>query len=442
MRTLYIDCPMGAAGDMLTGALLELIPSPDKFIEKMNNIGLKGIAVSKKESEKCGIKGTHISVNVNGKIETEHMFDTGEQDEDNPSFKKFEPEHHHHHHHHHHSHSDYHHHDEHHHGEHHHEEYHQSESLHEHSHSSLDEIKETIRKLDIPENVKKDIIEVYVLIAEAESKAHGKPVSEIHFHEVGTMDAIADITAVCLLINEIGADKIVVSPIHVGSGTVRCAHGILPVPAPATAYILKGCPIYGGKINGELCTPTGAALLRHFASSFGDMPRMNVSSVGYGMGSKDFEIANCVRASLGESIDISDSVSEYVFTVDDMTAEDIGYSIEALLENGALDVYAVPAVMKKSRPGHEIHVICKSEDSGKLIQLIFKFTSTIGIREIVSRRYVLDRHIEEVETKYGKIHVKVSSGYGVRKVKPEYDDILKITKEKNLSPEEIRKEIE
>ncbi len=155
--------------------------------------------------------------------------------------------------------------------------------------------------LDIPENVKHDIMAVYGEIAQAESVAHGKTIDEIHFHEVGTMDAVADITAVCLLIDMIKPEKIIASPVHVGSGTVRCAHGILPVPAPATAYILRGVPIYGGKIKSELCTPTGAALLKHFVSSFGDMPIISLEKIGYGMGYKDFPQANCVRAFLGET---------------------------------------------------------------------------------------------------------------------------------------------
>ena len=154
--------------------------------------------------------------------------------------------------------------------------------------------------MDIPENVKADIMAVYGLIAEAESNAHGMPVEEIHFHEVGTMDAVADVAAVCILIDMIKPVKIVASPVHVGAGTVHCAHGILPVPAPATAYILRNIPIYGGKIKSELCTPTGAALLKHFVSEFGDMPVIRTEKIGYGMGKKDFPVANCVRVFLGE----------------------------------------------------------------------------------------------------------------------------------------------
>ncbi len=178
--------------------------------------------------------------------------------------------------------------------------HHDDQHGHEHHHSGMEKIKGIITGLDLPANVQADVLSVYSLIAEAESHAHGVPVSQIHFHEVGTMDAIADITAVCLLMDELKPDQVVTSPIHVGSGHVRCAHGILPVPAPATAHILKGVPIYGGEIKGELCTPTGAALLKHFTDHFGAMPILATEAIGYGMGKREFETVNCVRALFGE----------------------------------------------------------------------------------------------------------------------------------------------
>ena len=266
-RILYLDCGMGAAGDMLAAALIELLPQADSFIDELNALGIPGVRFSKEPSVKCGITGTHMHVSVNGQEEESH-------------------DHHGHSHEHEHSH-------EHSHHEHHHH-------SHQHHHSGLNDIEHIVRgHMSLPENVQDHVMQVYGLIAEAESKAHGVPVTEIHFHEVGTLDAVADITAVCMLMDRLAPEEVVVSPIHVGSGQVRCAHGILPVPAPATAYILKGAPIYGGAIKGELCTPTGAALLKHFATRFGDMPIMTVEAIGYGMGKKDFEAANCVRAMLG-----------------------------------------------------------------------------------------------------------------------------------------------
>ena len=263
MKTLYLDCGMGAAGDMLTAALLELFPQPEKLIDELNTLGIPHVEFSAKKTSKCGIMGTHVSVKIHGQEEGEH-----------------------HHTHDGHTHS------------------------HHHAHSSLHDIEHILSHMHLSDKIRTDVMAVYHLIAEAESKAHGVPVSEIHFHEVGNLDAIADVTAVCLLMDKLGAKKIIASPIHVGSGQVHCAHGILPVPAPATAHILQGCPIYGGKIKGELCTPTGAALLKYFVHSFGDLPVMSISAIGYGMGKKDFEAANCVRAMLGETENTKDEMYE------------------------------------------------------------------------------------------------------------------------------------
>ena len=421
MKTLYIDCGMGAAGDMLTAALLELIPDADEFMDRLNALSIPGVTFEKEASVKCGLTGTHISVKVHGVEENEDMYE--------------HHEHHHGHEEHKHSHSDEVHSHEHHHHEH--------EHSHEHHHhSSMHDIEHIVSGLNISQKIKDDILAVYNLIAEAESHAHNKPVTEIHFHEVGTMDAIADITAVCMLMNELSSDEVVVSPIHVGSGQVRCAHGILPVPAPATAYILKDVPIYGGNINGELCTPTGAALLKHFATSFGDMPVMKTKAIGYGMGRKDFEAANCVRVMLGETVDKTDDILELSCNVDDMTAEEISFAMERLFEAGALEVYTVPIGMKKSRPGTLICVMCRETDKEKIIELIFRYTTTIGVREAVTRRYILDRSIETIETPYGEVRKKTSSGYGVKRVKYEYDDLARIARERNLSIEEVRRLIE
>lgn len=402
MKTLYIDCSMGAAGDMLTAALLELVDDKNAFVEKLNSIGIEGVSYKAEESVKCGITGTHMTVLVNGVEEGEHMHD---------------------------------HHDH----EHSHEHDHHHEHEHSHHHSSLHDIKHIVEHLNVSEKVRKDVIEVYQLIAEAESHAHGKPVEEIHFHEVGTMDAVADVTAVCMLIDSLNVQKIIASPIHVGSGHVKCAHGILPVPAPATAFILRDCPIYGGGIKSELCTPTGAALLKHFVSEFGDMPVMQVSSIGYGMGKKDFATANCVRVMLGETKGNDSMIAMLSCNVDDMTAEEIGYAMDRLFENKARDVFTVPVGMKKNRPGTLLCVICDVSEKENMAKAIFKNTTTIGIRENIMNRYILDRSIETVDTEYGQIRKKVVSGYGVERYKYEYDDLAKIASENNISIENVRK---
>lgn len=416
MKTLYLDCGMGAAGDMLAAALMELLPDPDTFIQEINALEIPGIVVKKESSVKCGITGTHLSVTIDGQEEEscDHVHD-----------HKHEHEHHH---------------------EHHHDHKHEHEHTHHHAHhhhSSMHDIAHIVETFHaVPKKVREDIMAVYGLIAEAESKAHGVPVTEIHFHEVGTMDAIADITAVCLLINKINPDEIVVSPVHVGSGQVHCAHGILPVPAPATAYILKDVPIYGGAIKGELCTPTGAALLKHFATRFGDMPVMKTQAIGYGMGKKDFPAANCVRALLGETADQTEQMLELSCNVDDMTAEQIGFAMERLLEGGALDVYTIPIGMKKSRPGILLRVMCRAQQKEDIVALLFKHTSTIGVRETQIQRYVLSRTMQTVHTQYGDIRRKISAGYGVTRAKYEYEDLARIAVEHNMSIDSLCAAIE
>jgi len=302
-----------------------------------------------------------------------------------------------------------------------------------HFHSSMHKIEHIIRNLPISEKVKSDIAAVYSLIAEAESYMHGVPVPEIHFHEVGTMDAIADVTAVCLLMERLAPEQVVVSPIHVGSGHVKCAHGTLPVPAPATAYILRDVPIYGGEVKGELCTPTGAALLKHFATRFGDMPVMRVSVIGYGMGQKDFDRANCLRALLGETEKDPDTIIEFSCNLDDITAETIGYAEEQFFAAGALEVYSIPVQMKKSRPGILLSVMCHERNRDKILELIFRHTTTLGVRENISRRYTLSRIVETVSTEFGEVRKKISSGFGIAKEKYEYEDIAKIARKENMS---------
>jgi len=417
MKTLYLDLGMGAAGDMLTAALLELLPDRAAFVEKLNALGIPGVHYAAETAEKCGIQGTHMRVTVAGEEEDEHLH-----------------EHHDHvHEHHEHPHEHEHEHD------HDHDHEHSHDHEHHHHHSGMHEIEHIVWDLHLPEQVEQDVLAVYGLIAEAESHAHGMPVTEIHFHEVGTMDAVADVVAVCLLLHEIAPDEIVASPVHVGSGQVRCAHGILPVPAPATAYILRDVPIYGGAIQGELCTPTGAALLRHFVTRFGEMPVLRVRAIGYGMGKKDFERANCVRALLGETEGAQDQIAELDCNVDDMSAEAMGFAMEQLLAAGAREVFAQSVTMKKSRPGTLLTVICSPEDRQRMAELLLRYTTTIGVRESLKSRYVLARSIETLDTPYGPVRIKRSEGYGVTREKLEYEDLARIAREQGASLREAEK---
>lgn len=437
MKTIYLDCSMGAAGDMLMAALYEICPDKEGFLKKMNELGLKNVRVEAEPAVKCGITGTHMVVTVDGEEEESH--DVHDHDHE-------------------HSHGDHDH-------EHCHEAGHTAAELHEHCHgdhdhehshedhdhdhghghhhhSGMADISSIISGLKLPDEVKHDMEHVYGLIAAAESNAHGKPVDQIHFHEVGTMDAVADIAGVCLLMHEIGADQVLASPVHVGSGHVHCAHGILPVPAPATAHILQGVPAYSTQVKGELCTPTGAALLKHFVKEFREMPVMATSKIGYGMGKKDFERANCVRAFLGETAETGDEIVELACNLDDMTAEEIGFAQERLFEAGALEVYTIPVGMKKNRPGILLNCICRMKDEAAMTKLLFCHTTTLGVREHVSRRFTLTRKLEERNTAYGTVHEKISTGYGVTRSKLEYEDLARIAKEKGVSLAEARKMVE
>ena len=473
MKSLYIECNMGAAGDMLMSALSEL--AGGDFIEKMNAAGLPGVSFERHKEVKCGISGTRISVEIAGEeeisedikgwtaaaeMQTGHVHEDGHS-HGNSHEHECEGHIHDHFHEHHgedhshdahgdaqghshshggHNHPHTHSHD----GEHSHSHDHAHSHDHSHSHIGLAQIGEIVGRLPVSENVKQDVTAVYAIIAEAESKAHGQPVETVHFHEVGVMDAVADILGVCLLIEELAPEKIVVSPIHVGSGQVRCAHGILPVPAPATAYILQGIPTYGGKIQGELCTPTGAALLKHFADSFGGRPIMTVEKIGYGMGKKDFPAANCVRVFLGEAENEQsgeaqmNQVSELSCNLDDMTGEELGFAAEMLLEAGVLDVFITPIQMKKNRPGQLLTCLCKAEDEERIAALMLRHTTSFGIRAKSCRRYILERNIAEKETKYGRLRVKTGKGYGVTKSKTEYEDAAKIARESGKSLIEMR----
>ncbi len=400
MKTLYIECNMGAAGDMLMAALSELLPDPEAFFARMNALGIPGVRFERQKAEKCGITGTHIAVTVDG--EEEHSHDHGHLHDDAEADHSQLPAHEHHHH-----------------------------------HASLHDIRASIDALDLPEAVKADAKAVYMRIAEAESKVHGHPVDQIHFHEVGALDAVADVVGVCALMHELAPERVAVSPVHVGSGQVRCAHGVLPVPAPATALLLEGVPVYGGAIRGELCTPTGAALLRHFADDFGDMPAMTLDRVGYGMGTKDFPWANCVRALLGQTREAPESAVELCCNLDDMTGEAIGFAVQHLRRAGALDAWTQAIQMKKDRPGTLLCCLCPPEREGEFAALMLKHTTTIGVRCQTLRRYTLAREAVTLDTPYGPVRAKRSHGHGVDRIKPEFDDLMEIAEREGMAVGEI-----
>lgn len=386
MRTLYIDCSMGCAGDMLTATLLELHPDKDDFLRRMN-AALGGKAVlSASPDSKCGLRGTHVTVLINGDEEGEA-------------------------------------------------------TRHHHEHTSISEILSFIDSVPLEVKVREDAKKVYSLIAEAESRVHGHPIENVHFHEVGSLDALADVLSVCALMHELAPERILASEVNVGSGTVRCAHGILPVPAPATELILRGVPIYSGQIKSELCTPTGAALLKFFVLEFGAMPTMQIENAGCGTGKKDFECANVVRAFIGETTDEGDRIIELACNLDDMTPEELSFAMEELFTLGALDVYFTSIGMKKSRPGVKLTCMCRERQRKQMLECIFKHTTTLGVREYVCKRYELGRSEKTVRTQDGEVRVKTSSGYGAVREKAEYEDLAALARKSGKTIAQIRSEV-
>ncbi len=401
MKVLYLECKMGIAGDMFASALLGLFEDKESLVKELNDLNIPKVRFELEDVTKCDIKGNHLTVLVDGDEEVSE---------------------------------DVHDHDDSHHEEHRH---------HDHHHNSMSDIEEIIERINISREVRSDIREVYQILAEAESEVHGTPVSEIHFHEVGNLDAIADITAGCYLMHKLDPDKVIISPINVGSGQVKSAHGILPVPAPATALLLRGIPSYSSdRIMGELCTPTGAALAKYFAFEYGPQPVMSVSKIGYGMGKKDFDQANCLRALLGEVNEEIDRIVELACNIDDMTPEEIGFAKETLFEEGALDVYTIAVDMKKGRPGVLLTCMCREDRKEVLLKCIFKNTTTLGVRESISNRYVLSREMSKIETPYGDVRVKKSFGYDTKHEKLEYEDLAGIARRTGRSIMSLRKEIE
>ena len=429
MRTLYIECRMGAAGDMLMSALYELMDEEQKkeFLERMNGLGLPGVKITSRKSSTCGISGTHMEVTVYG--EEEHEHEHGHEHghgEPHPGHHGYG-----------------------------HEEMHGDHHGHEHGgthpghhHADPLHISELIGGLDLPEEVRANAGQVYDAIADAEAKAHGCPVEQVHFHEVGALDAVADVTGVCYAMYLLKPERIVVSPVHVGSGTVRCAHGIMPVPAPATANLLSGVPMYGGSIQGELCTPTGAALLVHFADSFGDMPVMSGTDVGIGIGTKEFDQANCVRIFLGEEISGTNvkksgngEIAELVCNIDDMTPEALAFAAARLIELGALDVYTVAGTMKKGRPGWELTVLCETDRIDETAKNIMRETTTNGVRVRLCEKYFLTPGIETIQTERGKVRIKTAEGFGIRHEKPEYEDTAACARKEQISYREAYEQV-
>jgi len=385
MKGLYLDLSMGVAGDMLASALYDLMDEPQRhvFLSAMNSV-MGRVSVKAQDAVKCGIHGSHLLVEIDGREE------------------------------------------------------HKTQVLRNGVRYAI-EIDLILDSLALPKEALEHAREVFQILFEAESQVHAEKVENIHLHEVGSLDAILDITAAAYAMQLLGIEKVEASAVNTGQGQVKAAHGILPVPAPATAAILIGVPIYSNGIEAELTTPTGAALVKHYAQRFGPMGAITPIAVGYGMGTKDFEAANCVRAFLYEENAAGPAamVSEISANIDDMTPEALAFACEAILSAGALDVFVMNAAMKKGRAGHILTCLCEAEREAEFAALILRHTSTIGLRAAKKARYILERSEGAIQTPYGAVRSKISSGYGVYREKAEYEDMARLAKENGLSLEEL-----
>jgi uncharacterized protein (TIGR00299 family) protein len=369
MRTLYLDCFSGISGDMFVGAMLDLGVGFEALQEELAKLRLRDYRLVASRVDRSGISATKFDCIVEA----------------------------------------------HHHNQHH------------HSHRPLSEIEQMIATSTLNSTVKDRATSIFRKLGLAESRIHNVPVENIHFHEVGAVDSIVDIVGASICLDLLGVDRIVSSPLKVGTGTFTCAHGVYPVPGPATAELLKGIPAYAGEVDGELVTPTGAAIVATLASGFGSLPVLTIDGVGYGAGSRDTPRSpNVLRAIVGKEDDSSeaDSVAVIETNIDDLTPQVYGHLMERLFAAGALDVFFTPVQMKKNRPGMLVTVITRPSDRERISAVLFNETTTLGIRYRIERREVLRREHRLVDTRFGKIRIKLGfSGDGtLSSYTPEFED--------------------
>ena len=418
MRILYYDCFSGISGDMNLGALINLGVPSDYLLKELQKLNINDeFKILINEEEKQGIFGTNVIVkNLYEKFHKIHNKD----DKSNSSYcekhKHFEKI----------------------------VSITDKENHHSHHHGrSYKDIKDLILNSVLNENIKSISIKIFDEVAIAESKVHGKSLDEVHFHEVGAVDSIIDIVGCAICIDYLNVDIIVSSPIEVGYGSLKCAHGILPVPAPATSEILKDVPIIARNVDFEATTPTGAAILKALCTSFTYEKDFTISNIGYGLGDKKgSKTPNILRVFLGERN--SSSLREYVIecNVDDMKGEEFEILMDRLFAKGALDVFYTPIFMKKERPGTKLSVICNDQSLKAIKEVIFLNSSTIGIRQYEIVRDKLNRKKEVISCKFGEIPVKVSLYKNKEiQVKPEYDNCKKAANEFGVSLNQIHNEV-
>ncbi len=425
MRTLYLDCFAGIAGDMFLGALLDLGVDKEEFKKKMRSLNLDGFEISAERVRRSGFMGTDVKVIAEDARDDEHKHHRRDDGHE----------------HHHHDEHEHHHHDG---SEHHHE----HEHSHHHVHRGLHEIREIIENSPLSEKVRERSLNAFALLAEAEGSVHGISPEEVHFHEVGAVDSIADIVGSFVLLEMLGVDRVCASAVNVGSGTVKCMHGVLPVPAPATARLLEGIPVFSRGEPMERTTPTGALLLRVLADSFGLAPDGKILATGYGFGDRESDLPNMLRAVLIDEAGKTElpysvgKVAVMETNIDDMNPQDYQDLEDRLFAAGALDVFFTSIMMKKMRPAVRLTCIAPLEKRETLGEIILRYSSSIGVRWSESSRMTLRRRIQPFESSFGTVAMKLSSwGDEVVRVTPEYDDLRRIAQTEGVALNELRTKI-
>lgn len=406
MKTLYFDCSSGISGNMVLGALTEIIGDENYLLNGLKKLNVDGYKIEISKKVKNGITGTHVNVILeNEGNNNEHH--SHEHEDENKVNHDNKNEHQHHH----------------------------------HEHRNLEDINKIIDNSTLEEKVKEMAKRIFMRVAKAESKVHNKPIEEVHFHEVGAIDSIIDIVGTSILINKINPDKIISSIVNDGYGFIECAHGIISVPVPATSEIFAASNVKFRQIDvdTELVTPTGAAIIAELAEEFTVLPAMTTEKIGWGAGTKELKIPNVLKVYLGEAEKPNEDFVVMETNIDDCGGEIFGYTQELLFKNGALDVFFTPIYMKKNRPAYRMTVACRTKDMYKLQDIIFRETTTIGMRYRYEYRTELKRELIELDTKYGKIQAKKVINNGQTYIYPEYESIKKIALEKGIPLKELYK---
>ena len=428
MKILYYDCFCGISGDMNLAALIDLGVPKEYLMEELLKLNLNSeYEIKIERSQKLGITGTRVDVILKDKVDY-NTYDLEQAQHNHP-------------HKHNHEHS-----------------FHSSDSEHQHNdnnhshkgpveshhHRNLNDIREIINSSELSDKVKKLSLDMFMKIAEAEAKVHGKTLYEVHFHEVGAIDSIVDMVGAAICINYLKVDRIIASPVQVGGGFVKCAHGLMPVPAPATVEILKNIPINTGIVQFETTTPTGAAILATNVEKFTQKIDFSIKKIAYGIGHRDLEIPNVLRVYLGERESSEIVEEQYILetNIDDMNPELYGYAEEKLFEVGALDVFKTPIFMKKGRPGIKLSVLINEKVEEDVLDIIFEETTSIGVRKYKVEKIMLNREFSKVKTEFGDITIKKSYYKGkLVKYKPEYEECRIIAKEKNIAIDKVYKAV-